>query len=160
MYKNLTRMRMSRSKVKVIGDKKNEKVRHFVRESSSGARRQFYAGGKISACCLVSIRFRLSKIIRRAFDIAFPERKSRDHQREMLLSNASSRDVFQPLHVTLTSHTAACVITDQPLLDTWTQLMGGPWILGPPTQGSGGNSVIKHGTAVKCAMHFYADSTR
>jgi len=26
-----------RSKVKVTGDKKNEKVRHFVRESSSGA---------------------------------------------------------------------------------------------------------------------------
>jgi len=57
LYKNLVRVRMPRSKVKVIGDKKNEKVRHYVRESSSGARscsvlRQFYAGWKISACWL------------------------------------------------------------------------------------------------------------
>jgi len=38
-YKNLAQVRMSRSKVKGEGhgDKKNEKVRHFVLESSSGA---------------------------------------------------------------------------------------------------------------------------
>jgi len=44
------------SNVKVKGqghsDKKNEKVQHFVREWSS-VLCQFYAGGKISACCLV-----------------------------------------------------------------------------------------------------------
>jgi len=33
---------------------RNEKVRHFFRERSSRCVvRQFYAGGKISACCLV-----------------------------------------------------------------------------------------------------------
>ena len=37
LYKNLARFRMSRSKVKVTGSKK-EKVRHFVLESSSGVR--------------------------------------------------------------------------------------------------------------------------
>jgi len=61
---------MSRSKIKGQGhrDKKNEKVRHFVQELCSGARSScgiffqepssgvggFYAGGKISACCLVN----------------------------------------------------------------------------------------------------------
>jgi len=34
------------------GQKKNEKVRYFVRESSSGGA-VYYAGGKISACCLL-----------------------------------------------------------------------------------------------------------
>jgi len=56
-----------RSEVKVTWDNKNEKVRHFVRESSSGARSScvifskavlgvavLYAGGKISACMLSS----------------------------------------------------------------------------------------------------------
>jgi len=37
LYKNLAKVRMSRSKVKVTGDKKR-KMRHFVPESSSGAR--------------------------------------------------------------------------------------------------------------------------
>jgi len=31
-----------RSKVKVSGDKQNEKVRHFVRQSSSGTRAAFF----------------------------------------------------------------------------------------------------------------------
>ena len=66
-YKNLARVRISRSKVKVkvIGNKKNEKLPHFVRESSSGGavlvwhffgsgpRERGYTGDKISACCLV-----------------------------------------------------------------------------------------------------------
>ena len=37
LYKKLARFRMSRSNVKVTGSK-NEKVRHFVLESSSGVR--------------------------------------------------------------------------------------------------------------------------
>jgi len=41
---------MSRSKVKVTGDKKNEKVRNLFLERLSG---RGYAGGKISARCLV-----------------------------------------------------------------------------------------------------------
>jgi len=62
---------MSRSKVKVTRDK-NEKVQHFVRESSSGAQSScdifsgsvltgmlHYAGGKISICCLTFLFFYL-----------------------------------------------------------------------------------------------------
>jgi len=60
---------MSRSEVKVTGTR-NEKMRHFVRDHPWGVvfvrlffrsspwgmvLRQFYASGKISACCLVTV---------------------------------------------------------------------------------------------------------
>jgi len=45
-----------RSKVKVTREKKNETLQHFSGAVLGGAScvvRQFYTGGKISACCLI-----------------------------------------------------------------------------------------------------------
>jgi len=50
LYKNIALVRMSRSKVKVTGDKKRKSAALF-RERPRG---RGYAGGKISACCLLN----------------------------------------------------------------------------------------------------------
>jgi len=65
-----------RSEIRVTEDKRKRKMRHFVRESSCGARSScgifsgvvfggavFYAGGKISACCRVGNYYRFTAII-------------------------------------------------------------------------------------------------
>jgi len=60
LYKNLTRVRIWGSKVKVTRDKETKKcgMAFFSESVLAGAScvvRQFYAGGKISTCCLVTI---------------------------------------------------------------------------------------------------------
>jgi len=59
LYKNLTRVRMSSSKVKCQGHRRQKKRKSAAVCSGvvlwGAVFRQFYAGGKISACCRVKV---------------------------------------------------------------------------------------------------------